>query len=368
MVVGSGRSGTSSVSGTLKYLGLHVPQPEVPANKTNPLGFFEPQWVIDFNNELMAECGINSSDARPRAAILAAKVGRLDKHRSELRGWLGEAVGQADELVVKDPRSSWFQEVWREAAQHHGIAPGWLTMLRHPAEVSGSRQTYYHRKETPQARRAGTTARVAGWVNLNLVTELAHRGDRRVFVRYADLLADWRTTMGEVRECLDLVGLRDADWAAPHEVDTFLDPDLRRHQVSWGDVDLPDALRDVAEQVWCQLGVLATSGGRDAAAEQSLDSLRDAYAALYADAEAIARDSAAAAAGRSGPRKGSPSDKRRQARKAAEAAVAGDADAAAGGASGTPSATRAPSARRAARQAARRAVALGRRLPWRRRG
>ena len=52
-VVGSGRSGTSTMSGTLQTLGLHVPQPEVAADATNPKGFGEPQWVVDLHTELL---------------------------------------------------------------------------------------------------------------------------------------------------------------------------------------------------------------------------------------------------------------------------------------------------------------------------
>ena len=331
LVVGSGRSGTSSMSGTLKYLGLHVPQPEVQANKTNPRGFFEPEWVIDFTNDLLTACGINSSDARPTAVALAAGVARLEQHREQLRTWLGEALQQADRLVVKDPRTSWFQDIWIDAAHHHDVVPSFVTMLRHPAEVSSSRQTHYKSKEAPQERRAGTTLRVAGWVNLNLATELANRGERRVFVRYTDLLADWRATMCQVHERLDLASPPELDWSAPHEVDEFLDAGLRRHHIGWDDVDLPDGLRDLAEQVWRQLGVLVTSGGRDAAAEMALDELRDDYAAMYADAEAMARDAAQAAAGRAGPRKGTRSAKRRRAAKAAAYAGAATTGEAPGG-------------------------------------
>ena len=38
LVSGSGRSGTSSLAGALKRLGLHVPQPAVAASETNPRG------------------------------------------------------------------------------------------------------------------------------------------------------------------------------------------------------------------------------------------------------------------------------------------------------------------------------------------
>ena len=66
-VVGSGRSGTSTMAGTLRTLGLHVPQPEVVADATNPKGFGEPRWVVDLHHELLQRSNVQVSDARPRA-------------------------------------------------------------------------------------------------------------------------------------------------------------------------------------------------------------------------------------------------------------------------------------------------------------
>ena len=45
IVTGAGRSGTSSMAGALKQLGVLVPQPEVQANKANPRGHFEPRCL-----------------------------------------------------------------------------------------------------------------------------------------------------------------------------------------------------------------------------------------------------------------------------------------------------------------------------------
>src|ERR671914_378348 len=67
-VVGSGRSGTSTMTGALQTLGMHVPQPEVAADETNPKGFGEPQWVVDFHTELLQRCNVQVSDSR-RAAL-----------------------------------------------------------------------------------------------------------------------------------------------------------------------------------------------------------------------------------------------------------------------------------------------------------
>ncbi|MGZ4640147.1 MAG: sulfotransferase family protein, partial [Actinomycetes bacterium] len=49
LVAGVGRSGTSVFAGILRQAGFHVPQPEVDADSTNPKGFGEPRWVVDFH-------------------------------------------------------------------------------------------------------------------------------------------------------------------------------------------------------------------------------------------------------------------------------------------------------------------------------
>ena len=79
-VVGSGRSGTSTMSGTLQTLGMHVPQPEVVADSTNPKGFGEPQWVVDLHHELLARSGVQVSDARPRAWLRGRQAQRRPRH------------------------------------------------------------------------------------------------------------------------------------------------------------------------------------------------------------------------------------------------------------------------------------------------
>ena len=67
LVVGVGRSGTSLVSGILGQLGFHIPQPEVQADDTNPRGFGEPKWVVDFHTRLLRARGITVNDSRPGA-------------------------------------------------------------------------------------------------------------------------------------------------------------------------------------------------------------------------------------------------------------------------------------------------------------
>ena len=110
-VVGSGRSGTSTMAGALQALGMHVPQPEVRADETNPKGFAESKWVVDLHHELLQRCHVQVSDARPSAWFETGKASVSGITRARLTEWLTpqftEAAGEEpgiDELVIK-PRA-----------------------------------------------------------------------------------------------------------------------------------------------------------------------------------------------------------------------------------------------------------------------
>ena len=87
-VVGSGRSGTSTMAGTLRTLGMHVPQPEVVADATNPKGFGEPRWVVDLHAELLQRSNVQVSDARPRAWLDTGTTSGDHATRERVTAWL----------------------------------------------------------------------------------------------------------------------------------------------------------------------------------------------------------------------------------------------------------------------------------------
>ena len=57
-VAGAGRSGTSTLSGLMQLMGLHVPQPEVTPDESNPKGFGEPAWVVEHHDRLLKDAGV----------------------------------------------------------------------------------------------------------------------------------------------------------------------------------------------------------------------------------------------------------------------------------------------------------------------
>jgi hypothetical protein len=288
-VVGSGRSGTSTMSGALQTLGMHVPQPEVSADETNPKGFGEPQWVVDLHTELLQRCNVAVSDARPAAWFEAGKLANIERLRTRLHTWLEQQFDEGGaELVVKDPRLAWFLGLWRSAALRCEAAPAYVTMLRPVTEVVGSKQRYY-------STRFGEIDRTAAWVNMMLHTERATRGSARAFVRYEDLLKDWTIPLFDIGQRFDLFAVKSASANDIRRVHQFIDPELRRVQLTWEDVDVPPRLRDIAEESWQALNKLADEGGDRPDVHATLDEMRAAYADFYDEAEAIASSTALAA-------------------------------------------------------------------------
>ncbi|MDP2773104.1 MAG: sulfotransferase family protein [Nocardioides sp.] len=287
LVTGSGRSGTSSLAGTLKRLGLHIPQPEVEASETNPRGFYEPQWVIDFHKGYLKGLGIHNIDSRPGVERLVQELAETGEPGARLTDWLGEQP-RDHPLVVKDPHAFWFAEVWRSSCAAADLDLRWLTALRHPAEVVGSRDLAYLQDRSDELRLVKETSNVAGWVHAALLTERAGRGGLRAFVRYGDLLDDWRTAM---RPAAGQLELRDLDLAErpDHPVDDFLEPSMRRSKLTWDDIRVPGWLQEMAEEVW-QLLERLVDAPADTEAQDRLDAIGSDYRARYVEAVALTFD------------------------------------------------------------------------------
>ncbi len=303
-VVGSGRSGTSTMAGALQALGMHVPPPEVRADETNPKGFAESKWVVDLHHELLQRCHVQVSDARPSAWYETGKASASGITRARLTDWLAPQFKEAwvtelgeepaiNELVIKDPRLAWFLGLWKSAALRTDAQPSYVTMLRHVTEVVGSKQRYYAPGQTGSA--FSEVQRTAAWVNMMLHTERATREGARAFVRYDDLLTDWTVPVFRLGQELDLEAVKAATANSIRAVHQFIDPELKRLQTTWDDIAVPARLRDLAEETWRGLSKLAEPGGDTPDVHALLDEVREAYVAFYDEAEAVAQSSVIAA-------------------------------------------------------------------------
>ena len=288
LVVGTGRSGTSTFVGVLRRHGFYVPEPEVEADESNPRGFGEPQWVVDLHTRLLRRCGIQVADARPRAWDLAREGLSSGPAHDQLRTWLSEQLAIHPRLVVKDPRSLWFIPLWRAVAEELEVPLSFVTMVRPPAETVGSRRAHYN-ADIDDAHG------IASWINLMSGTELLTRGLPRSFVRYHDLLDGWSPVLDSVWAANGLPGARPTPSSDPDE---FVDPGLRRQRSTWDDLRLPERLRALGvaadEAIDALAAVTPDVPGRDAVGAR-LDDVRNDYAEYYAESEALVHSSIVAA-------------------------------------------------------------------------
>lgn len=288
IVTGSGRSGTSTVTGSLKMLGSYIPQPEIPANDANPRGYFEPKWTVEYQKRVLADAGVRTLDARPEAYELMQPTCAKAEFRDELQEWFAtQLLGR--QIVVKDPRSFWLRNLWVPVAADLGVDTRFLTMLRHPAEVVGSRDMHYLKNADDDRRLARETGNLGGWVNVALTNERVGRDSDRAFVHYTDMIADWRSAMLQAGEQVGLEFDADLRSGDRHAIDDFIDVSLHRSQLTWDDLDVPKQLVEIAETVWNNLDTLSKDP-KNAAAMASNDEMREAYGQMHTYSVALSQD------------------------------------------------------------------------------
>jgi hypothetical protein len=236
---------------------------------------------------LLKACRVTTVDSRPTAWELTAAAAADETVAAELRSWLEVQLVGVDREDIKDPRLAWFLPLWQRCADEVGADTECVTMLRAPTEVLGSAKQWYGPGQV-DASRAG------GWVNIMLRTEAQTRGLPRAFVRYDDLLADWRTQMHRVGDLLDEPALHATDGTESAAVDDFIDPQLKRQARGWDNLDVPVALRELVDRAWDALDSLADNVD----SRQTLDAIRADFDRLHAESEAIAQSAIRAARAR----------------------------------------------------------------------
>jgi hypothetical protein len=288
IVVGSGRSGTSLFASILRELGYRIPQPEVPADATNPAGFGEPQWLVDFHAATLRSAKVQTSDARPEAWGLTARWCYEESVAARARDWLAQQFSDSDYVLLKDPRILWFTTLWETIADDLDARVAYVTMLRPPVDTIRSKDYWYSMDLT-------LTNRAAGWVNTMLYTERATRGKSRVFVPFDRLLSDWAAVVCDVDAAVGLPLLRTARSSMLAAAHTIVDPSLPRLSTEWEELGVSPAISDFADRVWKTLLMLLDGGGFEVDAYASLDELRAEYRVLYRTAEEIAQSTILAA-------------------------------------------------------------------------
>lgn len=297
VVTGTGRTGTSTLAGVLGLLGPRVPRPHLKADAKTEQPTYESQWVANHHADMMRrDPVVRAFDSRPESAELARSLVTADDvTAADL--WLGGVLHDAPtgQVVLHESRIFWFHDQWTDVAERLSARVAAVTLLEHPARFIRSRDALgAPEDQDPRLRRQRDTAFLAGWVHALLVIEEVTRRHDRVLVRREDLAADWRAVAARLGDRLGLrLDLEGADGTTGVKVDELvaLAPDLG--PTDWDDVDVPDALREVAVALWDLLDGLVDApadGATDDTLPDRVEALRDDYVRVFDHALGVTTD------------------------------------------------------------------------------
>lgn len=194
-VLGFGRSGTSLTMRLLNLLGVEIGPEEdllAPGEGDNPRGYWEPRWMVELNDEILARLGTvwwRPLQAEPNWEQSPG----FDELRERARRMLTESFGAARLWGWKDPRTTVTLPFWRE------LVPDarYVICLRNPADAISSIQ-----------RRPDPNLPVETWGELWLeYTARALKetqGSRRALVFYEDYFQDPDRPLAAMAALLDL--------------------------------------------------------------------------------------------------------------------------------------------------------------------
>lgn len=265
IVLGMHRSGTSSVAGALVLAGGAPPKHLMPAATDNPKGFWESSAIADFNDRLL---GLESSNWHDWRAIGGTEIKRSPNLMAEGVALLNEEFGEAETIVLKDPRICRLFPFWRRLLEEAGYAIAVISPVRPPWEVAASLASRNDMSHLNAYRL---------WMRHVLDAERASRGLQRSFILWPAFLNDWRRDLSVLVQSSGLkLDLSEANAA---RIDAHLTSELHRQS----------AVAPAPAQVLRTYRLLAETAkhGDHPDTQQSLDTLRFAFneaCLLFADA------------------------------------------------------------------------------------
>ncbi|WP_375415637.1 hypothetical protein, partial [uncultured Bradyrhizobium sp.] len=229
LVCGMHRSGTSALAGALKLLGVAAPKTLVPAHSSNPRGHWESAPLVDLFETMLTDVGSSHLDWRAvnREWFNSDSARR---YRQSIKSVIASEFEDSSLFFIKDPRICRFMPLMIETIQELNIQPYIVLPLRNPLEVANS-----------LARRNGLPVAESLLVWLRHVLEAEHhsRSLPRSFIEYHVLVSDWRAVLKPLFEKMNVMW-PDLETIA-HEVDEFLEPDLRHENIPANDLATNDS-------------------------------------------------------------------------------------------------------------------------------
>jgi len=289
IVAGMHRSGTSALTRVVNLLGADIARDLMPAVAgDNDRGFWEPLAVVKIHDRLLHQLSSSSVDPFPLPDRWIETVAAREAKR-DLAGELEKDFARSQLFVVKDPRIARLLPLWLELLDELAIEPVVVIPLRNPLEVAASLARRNQLKLSPRDFMlpddhdlADPMGRIDDglplaksllvYIRSYLETELASRGRRRIFVRYEQLLDDWRQFAARLA---DMAGshlrIPSEDHAAA--INKFLTVELHHHKCSREELATAPEVAAAVVEIFDRITEAAVTGD-ETSLRRSFDRLR----------------------------------------------------------------------------------------------
>lgn len=220
VVLGMHRSGTSAVSGALESLGFSIGKNIMPSTSNNPKGYFENKNIVDFNDHLLKQLGVNWADAYILPYHFIKGQQFFTEQKDLLKKLILDEFDLNGPILIKDPRMCILLPFWQPVFKELKLNPCYILVSRHPAEVCRSLKTRDNLTELRSEKL---------WLYYNLCAELYTRNERRHLISYDHLLSDRPSVASRLINYLPMPFVPGPD--TEKRIFGFIEPGLNHHNI-----------------------------------------------------------------------------------------------------------------------------------------
>lgn len=216
-VLGTGRSGTSALTGALHRLGVNIGTNLIDGDTYNPTGYYENRAIVDINQNIFEILDSYHGDFAPLPAEWVSTPA-LHGLSNRIASLLAANFTHSKLFAIKDPRLCRLLPVWKSAILESGVIPGSILVLRNPFAVVRSLFS----------RGIPVNLGLMWWLAYILDSERHSRGAARAVLQYDQLLEDPEYVLNKAADQLSLSWPRPCHEARA-EIASFLNTALRHH-------------------------------------------------------------------------------------------------------------------------------------------
>jgi hypothetical protein len=219
LVVGTGRCGTSAMTGVLQILGVRLGDGLTGGDPFNPKGYFESSRLLELNRALLATAGITLY-VTPVSHIQSLPVTEEDHQtvRAAVQGIFEEETV----IAIKDPRLCALLDLYLSALTELQYEVHCVVMSRAPQEVALS-------MERATGVKASTYLPMVHHYTELLEEALVRTAVPCIRCTFTELLTEPRSTIARIVEHLPFLSCSEDQL---QQILGFVDKSLRRHDVS----------------------------------------------------------------------------------------------------------------------------------------